>query len=219
MLSVKEAIQYPSYSDLMDNAEAGLVRRSITRYLVPKNYESSIRRHRLIGTPIFRKVVLGTLGRNIPVGSGGNYRLNSRLGRLDSANNYAFKSSVFNEAIHTGLAVPQLIDAVPDFVNGSVDFSGRNVALAINLACVALQRYSRARMVGFMDRSLSRGATFEDGYRSWTGIDNRAINNFEAQTVMESAGESEVGITSSTDNVWTEASPQALDYDTPPVQQ
>lgn len=53
----------PDFNELMDNAEAGLARRAIARYLIPRDADASVKRHERFGTPIVRKIVMGTIGR------------------------------------------------------------------------------------------------------------------------------------------------------------
>ncbi len=173
----------PTYADLMHHAEAGFIKKAATRYLVPKNHEASIRRHELVGTHLFRKLIMGTVGRIIPAYSGGNYRLNRRVGKIEAANNFAFKGSVFNELVHTIPLPTQAMDFMHDIADGGIDNITNTVTLAINIGCVAVQRYNRARMVGVVDRSLQRGREFRPSYQSWTGIDNRAIDNFYGEPV------------------------------------
>jgi hypothetical protein len=167
----------------MNNAEAGLLKRAATRYLVPKNHEASIRRHELVGTHLFRKLIMSTVGRIVPAYSGGNYRLNGRQGKLESANNFAFKGSVFNELVHAVQVPINAIDVMHDVADGNINSISNVAALAINVGCVAVQRYNRARMVGVVDRAVQRGREFDPDYRSWTGIDNRAIDNFYDEPV------------------------------------
>ena len=55
--------QRPNFHDLQANTEAGFIRRGLARYFTPRNYERSIKLHTCLGSPLIRKVVMGTAGR------------------------------------------------------------------------------------------------------------------------------------------------------------
>jgi hypothetical protein len=182
----------PNFYDLQDNAEAGIVRRGIARYLFTRNYERSIKVHRMIGSPIMRKIVMGTVGRlNSKSGEGGNYRLDHSKSRIEAATNFAINGSVFNEAVHTVAALPASVDIAVSVAEGRYGSSfGANVAGAgFNWALVALQRYNRARMIKRVDEELSEGAIYQPRYRNWLGIDGRAVENYVNDAKQSSAAE------------------------------
>jgi hypothetical protein len=114
----------PNFYDLQDNAEAGFIKRSIGRYFFTRNYERSIRIHRAIGSPLVRKVVMGTVGRISQPGSGGSYRLDHSRSRLESAVNFSVRGSVFNEVVHTFGALPSAVDAAYKLATGQL---GQNI--------------------------------------------------------------------------------------------
>ena len=177
--SLPEA-ERPTFYDLQKNAEAGIVRRAFARYFTTRNYERSIRRHERLGTPIVRKIVMGTVGRGAKPGGGGNYRLDNTRSRIEAATNFAYRGSVFNEAVHTLAILPigsDMTNAIMEqrYGPGTIVNVG---AAALNLSLVALQRYNRARMIKRSDEELQAGATYRPGYRSWTGIDCRAVDNY-----------------------------------------
>ena len=173
-------IEYPSFYDLQDHAESSLVRRGIARYLIPRNYEKSIRRHQALGSPIVRKVVMGTIGRTTTSGQGGNYRLDSRRSHIEASTNFAFRGSVFNEAVHTIGALPSMIVIADGLIEGrpSVASAVSVVGCGFNLALVALQRYNRARMIQTVDTELRSGNVFREEYINYLGIDSRAVDNY-----------------------------------------
>ena len=173
-------IEYPSFYDLQDHAESSLVRRGIARYLIPRNYEKSIRRHQALGSPIVRKVVMGTIGRITTSGQGGNYRLDSRRSHIEASTNFAFRGSVFNEAVHTIGALPSMIVIADGLIEGrpSVASAVSVVGCGFNLALVALQRYNRARMIQTVDTELRSGNVFREEYINYLGIDSRAVDNY-----------------------------------------
>ena len=173
-------IKYPSFYDLQDHAEASLLKRGIARYLIPRNYEKSIRRHQALGSPIVRKVVMGTIGRITTSGQGGNYRLDSRRSPIEASANFAFRGSVFNEAVHTIGALPSSFL----LANGLIEGKGVTVStislvgIGFNLSLVALQRYNRARMIQNVDTELRAGNVFREGYENYLGIDGRAVDSY-----------------------------------------
>ena len=174
------SIEYPSFYDLQDHAESSLVRRGIARYLIPRNYEKSIRRHQALGSPIVRKVVMGTIGRTTTSGQGGNYRLDAKRSPIEASANFAFRGSVFNEVVHTIGALPSMIVIADGLIEGrpSVASAVSVVGCGFNLALVALQRYNRARMIQNVDNELRSGYVFREGYENYLGIDGRAVDNY-----------------------------------------
>jgi len=176
----KFEIVYPSIYDLQDHANTGIVKRGIARYLIPRNYEKSIQRHQALGSPIVRRVVMGTVGRLTTSGRGGNYRLDHKRSPIEASANFAFRGSVFNEVIHTVGALPSSIS----LANGLVEGRGLTVSaisivgVSVNLALVALQRYNRARMIQNVDHELQQGIVFRDNYKNYLGIDSRAVDNY-----------------------------------------
>lgn len=172
----------PDFNDLLDNAEAGSIRRGIAGYLFTHNPERSLQVHRAIGSPIVRKVVMGTVGRLVSgSGQGGNYRLDHSRSRIESATNFAVRGSVVNEIVHTVTAIPLSVEVVGSIAENSYDTSTAiNAAFAgLNWALVALQRYNRARMVQRVNEELAEGNGFRSSYENWLGIDARAVENFK----------------------------------------
>jgi hypothetical protein len=180
-------ISYPSFYDLQDHAESNLLKKGIARYLIPRNYEKSIRRHQALGSPIVRKVVMGTIGRITTSGQGGNYRLDSRRSPIEASANFAFRGSVFNEAVHTIGALPSSFLVAEKIIEGKgATISAISVAgIGLNLALVALQRYNRARMIQNVDTELSSGHVFREGYENYLGIDGRAVDNYIINSFRE----------------------------------
>lgn len=169
----------PTFYDLTQHADAGPLTRAVTRYLVPRNPESSVRRHQRLGSPIVRKVVMGTIGRLIskPFESS-NYRMSIRRGRMEGAMHFALKESAFNEAVHLIAGLGGLSALGNEMAEGrGIDFVGIG-SFTANALLVALQRYNRARMVRFVDRQLQRGEEFRPGYRNWLHVDASAYENF-----------------------------------------
>jgi hypothetical protein len=176
--------QKPSFHDLQKSAETSVVGKAVARYLIPRNPDKSILRHERLGTPVVRKVVMGTVGRLGRSGSGGNYRLDNSRSRIEAATNFAFRGSVFNEAVHTIFAAPATVSVAMNIAENHYSPSTAiNVAGAgVNLALVALQRYNRARMVKFVDGELKRGKEYKPAYKNWLGIDARAMDNYQTKS-------------------------------------
>ena len=174
------SIEFPSFYDLQDHAESTLIRRGIARYLIPRNYEKSIRRHQAMGSPIVRKVVMGTIGRTTKSGQGGNYRLDAKRSPIEASTNFAFRGSVFNEVVHTIGALPSALVLADGLIEGRVGVASAVCAVGcgFNLALVALQRYNRARMIQNVDNELKSGYVFREGYENYLGIDARAVDNY-----------------------------------------
>ena len=191
-------IAYPNFYDLQEHSEASCFKKGIARYLIPRNYEKSIQRHKALGSPIIRKVVMNTAGRLTKPGQGGNYRLDSRRSPIEASANFAFRGSVYNEVIHTIGALPSSIVLADGLIEG------RGTAVSIisifgvgaNLALVALQRYNRARMIQNVNSELKLGHVFREGYENYLGIDSRAVDNYiidqlKQKTITQQASNTE----------------------------
>jgi len=175
----------PSFYDLEDHAEAGLVKRGLARYLITQDYERSIKWHRRLGTPIIKRLVVHTANRDLEPGSGndqGNYRLNRHRSPLEAVTNFALRGSVKNELVHTVVSIPTSAIAVYGMVEGVNRWllGAETLATGLNMAMVPLQRYNRARMIRVADRLLQRGEEFRPDYENWAGIDSRAMDNYRA---------------------------------------
>lgn len=183
----------PTFRDLECNAEAGIVRRGIARYLFTNNPDRSIKMHRMLGTPVVRSVVMNTVGRISEPGSGGNYRTDHSRGRLEAAVNFAVRGSVFNEAVHTVVAAPAATEVIMGAADGKFGpvWVTNAIAAGLNLSLVALQRYNRARMIKRAEEQLEDGHQFRPDYKNWLGIDARAVENYHDtlpdQTIAEAA--------------------------------
>ena len=175
-------VERPNFYELEKNAEAGIVKRGLARYLITQNYERSLKWHQRLGSPIVRKLVMGTVGRISTSGSGSNYRLDDSRSKIESATNFAFRGSVINEVVHTAAAMPASIEVANSIIEGRYGTGTLTNAGAagFNLALVALQRYNRARMIKRVDEELRSGATFRPSYENYLGIDARAVENYEA---------------------------------------
>lgn len=167
-----------SFDELRRNAKAGIVKRAITRYLFPKNHEASVKRHRIVGSPIYRKIIMGTVGRGASF-SATNYGLNVKKGKMESTMDHAVSNSVFNETVHMTGVVAGLHLLAGEVMAGKFDITDPiGIPLVVNLGCVAVQRYNRARIMGVIDRSLQRGREFDENYTNWLGLDARALGNY-----------------------------------------
>lgn len=201
----------PGLYEVMSNSDTGPVRRVIRRYLFTSNPERSVQIHKAIGTPILRKVIMGTVGRAIKPFSGGNYRLNERKGKMEAMANFAVHGSVFNEAWHTAVAIPQVTRFIGEIASGSPDIvTSSSMFMLLNLGCVAVQRYNRARIAGVLDRQLQAGREFEPGYTNWLGIDARAQQT--AQDTVTQTDNSTIDVSSQFDQPFSgESNPSTSD--------
>lgn len=168
----------PTFNDIQENAEAGIVRRGIARYLFSKNPERSVKMYTYLGMPILRKAIMGTYGRFIPRSSMSNYRTNPNKTMIERSMRFAVGGSVINEGIHSLLAVTAVQEIFSDIADGrSPTHSAFRVGF--NTALVGLQRYNRARMAQRITEEMKAGRTFDPEYKNWLGIDGRAIENYE----------------------------------------
>lgn len=169
----------PTFNDLQNNAEAGVVKRGIGRYLFSRNPERSVKMYTYMGMPLLRKAIMGTYGRLMPRSGGSNYRTNPNKTMIERSTRFAVGGSVFNEGVHTVGAIwhiPALIDNIAEGHSPTVSA----FKVGINTALVGLQRYNRARMTQRIDEELEAGRTFDPDYKNWLGIDGRAVENHEA---------------------------------------
>lgn len=187
----REPHEFPTFHELQDNAQSGLLRRATARYLIPRNYDRSIRRHERLGTPIIRKVVLFAMGRYKPeVLTHSNYALDKERGRLESSVDFALRGSVRNERIHMqglgmeAVAMGAFLDLGLTGGEGVSAIIGASLCagvMAVHGELVALQRYNRARLIKRADEELAQGAQFSPGYTNEFGIDERAYRRFLGQ--------------------------------------
>lgn len=187
MREARDEAKRPTFQDLQDNAKTTVFRHALARYLIPKNYERSIRRHERLGTPIVRKVVMATTGKDRAAPHfDSNYRLNRSRNPLERSVHYALYGSVYNEKVHTLGALALEAGAACDFYNGgavynTVGVAATVLALGTQATLVALQRYNRARMIKRANEELANGATFSPGYRNSFGIDETAYTAYLEQ--------------------------------------
>ena len=179
----RQAVASPSLYELRRFAGVGLVRAALLRYLIPRDPDASVRRHELFGSPLVRKLVMGTVGRLSRSGGGGNYRLGQGRSPSEAVTRFALRGSVFNEVWHILAAFFAARSAIADAVVGQFGpgFVIGAVAVVVNLGLVALQRYNRARMVRAANRFLARGLGYPSVYRNWAGLDQRALRRYHTQ--------------------------------------
>ena len=182
-----------SYESLRDAADPSLIKRGLLRYLVPKNRETSIKRHKRIGTPIVKKIVMGTVGwpinhfnrkyNDTGVAIVKHYNMSRDKGRVEGAISFAFGGSVFSEAIHLPFGVWGLYALSSDQINDtgppttSLELVATAGATALNLSLVALQRYNRSRAIHILDKSLENGREINPSFRNWSGVDGQAYQS------------------------------------------
>lgn len=196
----------PTFRDLERNAEAGIVKRGLARYLFTHNPDRSIKMHTMLGTPVVRSVVMGAVGRIFSPGSGGIYRTDHSRSRLEAATNFAVRGSVLNEAIHTVFGVPATAEAVMSAADGrfGTGFILNAVGAGVNLSLVALQRYNRAKMIKRADEQLEAGNQFRPDYENWLGIDARAVENYRTtlpEQIMEESSSVEQMVSAPNSNL------------------
>jgi hypothetical protein len=179
----------PTIRDLQKSAPTGWGKKALAWYLIPSDPENSIKCHELLGTPIIRKAVMGTMGRLFPPGSGLVYRLDHNLPGIEAETNFMLKASVINELVDTvGILA---LHTYKYLQSGEIDekekqshalLTGLYAAVTIiNLGAIALQRYNRARMVKRVNERFQNGETYADDYENYLGIDARAVRNFQEQ--------------------------------------
>ena len=186
--------------------ELGFARRALSRYLFPKNIDASIRRHERLGTPIVRKVVMGTVGRAafrlFPNHQDlFNYFLPEPS--LEGAMSFSTKGTVVNEAIHMGVAAEIALTNlhtgnytqpfVEAFANPTWYHTGDLListpsAIAINLGLVAVQRYNRARAARVANRALEHGHYPNSSRENWLHLDGRTSQHLiDEQAAVQQA--------------------------------
>lgn len=162
----------PSFNDILDNNDAGLGGKILSRYLFSRNPERTEKLHRFLGAAITRKLIMGTYGKYYPRRAGSNYRTDPNVSRLESATNFAVGGSVFNELYHTAVAAAY----IPSLLDGNVE-QYNLFGFALNMALVSLQRYNRARMTIRINEELAKGETYSPSYSNYLGIDGSALDD------------------------------------------
>jgi hypothetical protein len=185
MIANEQEVPFPSFNDLVDYAEAGVIRRTIARLLIPQDSAASIKRHEKFGTASLKKAFRSVV-RAAPPNTRG-YRLDGRADRLGAVTDFALKDTVSREMWHAagvgghaGILVWSATELGLELRPESIAMTAFNVGwLAVHGGFAALQRYHRTRMVHVVDKGLLQGREFDCEYRNWLGIDSRAINNFQ----------------------------------------
>jgi hypothetical protein len=96
---------------------------------------------------------------------------------------FAVRGSVINELIHVAAALYAVLPVTAGLAAGrfGATFVINAVAVAVNAALVALQRYNRARMVRAADRFLASGHGYRADHRNWAGLDRRALQRYHGR--------------------------------------
>ena len=171
----------PTVQELLRYAHGGLLRRGVARYLIPRNFEASLRRHNRFGTPIIRALVMGTIGRKETSEQSG-YRLRKTLPPLDAATDFALRGSAINEATHlsfsafNGIAVGLGVHFTGSHLMELFLLSYLTMTSSLDAMGIAVQRYNRVRLLTYVDKKLKRDAEFTPDYRNWFGLDSTALN-------------------------------------------
>lgn len=165
------------------HAPVGRMRRLLNRYFIPENTKASVERHRAIGSPLIRKLVMQTVGRSerrTP-----HYRL-PRGSQLEAITDFAMRQTVFNESVHSASFVVNCgFVTLNVYTGGNVGLYVNTAAAALDISLVALQRYNRARCIESANALMRRGTSFNRWYRSSSGIDYRAQEQYQDQLTAE----------------------------------
>lgn len=172
----------PTFNDLLDNTEAGVTQRGISRYLFSRNPDRSVKMYTYLGMPMVRTVVMGSLGRLIPRSANSNYRTDPRKTIIEGSTRFAIGGSVFNEGVHSAVATYYVYNTI-SAINGGENPFFDVTFLCANTALVGLQRYNRSRMVQRINQELAAGNTYDTDYGNWLGIDRRAVLNYQENNV------------------------------------
>lgn len=178
----------PTFNDLLDNAEAGVMKRALNAYLFSRNPERTIKIHKFLGAAATRSVIMNTYGKYFPRWSGSNYRTDASKSRLEGATRFAVGGSVFNEAVHAGVAIWN-VGIVYFLIQFDRSIIFNSAAIVFNSALVSLQRYNRAKMVVRINEELEAGREYDDEYTNWLGLDSRAVDNFYNKRLQDSFSE------------------------------
>ena len=189
----------PTLEDLKRHSDASFARRALANYLLPRNYEASIGRNKLMGATLLKKLFMSPAARfdrKMNQGFGSNYSLRAKGNPLDNSMDFALKVSVYNEAAHglyflsySPFFVQRFADQGLEAFKSPVEI-GLTALFLLQPSLVSLQRYNRARILGFVDRSLRRGREFSPEYRNWAGIDGQAQESYKQDSDEQPAAES-----------------------------
>ncbi len=166
---------HPGFYEVYDKSELSLPKRIARRYFITNNYERSIKIHERLGTKVLRSIVMNTVGRFRTETHPSNYHIGERGNPLDRAAKFAFKGSVFNEVVHGAIGYPAALFTAMDWMENGPQLSVSAVNATFNLGLVAVQRYNRARMIGYLDHALHTGRGFTPEYQSWTDVDASSL--------------------------------------------
>jgi len=163
-----------SYKVIFGSHKGNIFQRLLKFWIIPRSPRLAIFVYTLLGVEIFKKVLMSTFGR---LGRNSMYQTNYRLGKRNLKNLLTFATSqtMFNESWHLFAFFTTNLPFLIDWWNTGHLMSGYVVVIliisVINIYCVMLQRYNRARICLVIERLVSKGHTVDGSYRNWLALD------------------------------------------------
>ncbi len=163
-----------SYRKIFSPFRGNIFQRILKLWIIPWWPRLEIFLLTLLGVGVFKYVLMNTIGR---VGRYSQYQTNYHIGRMNMNNllKFATNQTMFNEGWHIfAFVVTNLPYIWRAFATG--DTSGWFFWFVmgfglLNIYCVLLQRYNRARLVLAIERLASKGYYPDEQYSNWLALD------------------------------------------------
>lgn len=170
-----------SYRSVFSPLKGNIFQMLLKLWIFPWFPRFAILVYNLLGVGIFRFVLMNTIGL---VGKGSSRQTNYRIGERTMNNLLTFTTNqtMFNEGVHTIAGLPAFITLFVLLINGhGYQDIGTTILVAtfINLYCVLLQRYNRAKLVLLIEQRLNEGDRPDYNYSNWLGLDFSELEEFE----------------------------------------
>ncbi|PIP85583.1 hypothetical protein COY48_01705 [Candidatus Collierbacteria bacterium CG_4_10_14_0_8_um_filter_43_86] len=163
-----------SYKQVFSPRKGNLLQRVLKFWIIPRFPHLEVAVYILLGVGLFRLLLMKTIGR---LGAWSRYQTNYHIGRLTMNNLLTFvtNQTMFNEIVHIVAFLPSFFFLTALWWAGMPVFVTTNlfviVIAAINLYCIMLQRYNRARLVVLIEDKLNTGHLPDSSYKNWLALD------------------------------------------------
>ncbi|KKT39063.1 MAG: hypothetical protein UW26_C0008G0005 [Candidatus Collierbacteria bacterium GW2011_GWF1_44_12] len=163
-----------SYKVIFGTHKGNLIQRLLKFWIMPRMPRLEILVYTLLGVGIFKRVLMNTIGR---IDKYSSHQTNYNIGKLNLKNLLTFATSqtMFNEGWHLFAFLATNLPYLITWWNDGRPLSATTVFFlvlsVINIYCVMLQRYNRARICLVVERLVSKGHTVDSSYRNWLALD------------------------------------------------
>lgn len=164
-----------SYSRIFGPFKGNIFQRLLKILMFPMFPKLAVFIYTILGVGVFRFIVMNTVAkwRKDDPGRQTNYRIGQKT--TNNILTFITDQTLFNEVIHAVVTLPSLptMISLPIWI-GSIPWfltTAYIVVFLINLYCVFLQRYNRARLALWIVERVNDGDLPDDSYKNWLAFD------------------------------------------------